>query len=136
MELTVPKPAPPMLLQDEPGTPIVGIEVPIAGLGLPSIELEMGGVTVMKPPVPGPLISVAPSGILPPTMEPAVMAVLDSPEAVPEPLTLNPHEGDVLDIVDVPEVTPMPPPSKLEKCRCLKSRRNRTGRPWDSSHLR
>jgi hypothetical protein len=113
MELIVPRLAPPMLLQDEPGTPIVGIEVPIAGLGLPSIELEMGGVTVMKPPVPGPLISVAPSGILPPTMEPAVMAVLESPEAVPEPVTLNPHEGDRL-IVDVLDVTPTPPPSKLD----------------------
>jgi hypothetical protein len=47
-------------------------------------------------------------------MEPAVMAVLDSPEALPKPVTLNPHEGDVLDIVDVPEVTPTPPPSKLD----------------------
>jgi hypothetical protein len=81
MELTVPRLAPPMLLQDESGTPIVGIEPPIAGLGLPSIELEIGGVTVMKPAVPAPLISVAPSGILPPTMEPAVTAVPESPEA-------------------------------------------------------
>jgi hypothetical protein len=47
-------------------------------------------------------------------MEPAVTAVPESPEAVPEPVPLNPHEGNVLDVVDVPEVTPTPPPSKLD----------------------
>jgi hypothetical protein len=108
---------PPIPLQDEIGKLLVGA----LGTGLTSEEFGIvvlsgvGVVMVANGLIPLLVISVAPSGIAPPTMvDPLPRPVLDNPVAVPEVIEVDPQGNAVPDVVIALDVVPVPPPSKLE----------------------